>query len=220
MSETTETKPALVKNERTNWLRTLCASGLRACTNPEIAEPFSAILGGHRYIGATQGFGITLMLAQQDEDAPVFVPAEEQIGKLLECRWRPAVYRDFFSWLVARRWCGACGGVGFQSMPHLAAFGESGSGPYFDNWTRCDCTSSAVAAGVRLDKRRVLEHIGILGAPNQIVELAGSEDGMQLGIRGPRNTVNPAARDWIVTVMGLSNGDASDVFPMPEVLVG
>lgn len=66
--------------QRTNWLRTLCATGLTAFTHRHIAEPFSAIIGGHRYVGATQGIGITLMLAQQDEDARLFAVPLDACG--------------------------------------------------------------------------------------------------------------------------------------------
>src|SRR4051812_38134173 len=96
-------------------------------------------------ICATNGHALTLLRAQDDEDAPPFAPAGEAVALLAAAEWRPVPIADLGAWAMRYgRRCTACGGLGFQKLLGYAAFGPEGEGPEHDVWQKCQCDNPGI----------------------------------------------------------------------------
>lgn len=200
----------LVSNERTEWLQSLCSSW-----TPAIAEPFTATLGAVKMIGATNGHGMTLLRAQDDEDAPPFGRAHESLDLLDGAEWRAIQISDLETWAMRyRARCLACGGAGFQKMVGYAAFGPEGEGPEHDVWQKCECDNPGIIEGVPINKRLLLRYFAVLSAPT--VEIAKAPTASMFAVRAP-SSLGGGAPDWMVLIMGVKTETGIENFdPFPE----
>lgn len=196
-----------VKSERMGWLKTLCSD-----CRPQIDRPFGATHEGVRYIGATEGHAMVLLRALDDEKAPPFDGAQTVLAGLSDALWLPELFEDVVRWAMAYdRRCDACGGIGFYPEPDLAAFDSDGGGPVTNLWKKCPCQNIGVRAGVKVNRRLVLEYLS--GLDTGEVAVAGI-GGKMLALRSP---------DWLVVVMGVSDDPAPSLerqspSPAPQVL--
>lgn len=201
-----EQKIEVVRNERTDWLRTL-ADGWRT----EIPPVFAVTLDGYRWIGSTNGLAMTLLRAEDGEDAhaPVFAPADALAEQSRVLDWRP-LPAGFDAWVLRYdRRCGNCGGLGFVALLGYAAFDKNGNGPRHNLWAKCVCDRPGKLLGVPLNRKLLMEFLG----PLTVTEAAGK--GSMVALRGI---------DCLVIAMGLATkpgeppaaGGEWDEFPAPD----
>lgn len=192
--------PKSLSEQRLAWLRTLLMDRMHAIVKgvEPLSELFTLEVGGPKFIGATNGHGLTLLRCLPGEDAPPFaLESAPLLAQIAAAQWISLPLLDVWKWAMqADLRCKACNGMGFVLAPDLTAFDEQGCGPVFNLWQRCDCQRKGVAYGVVLDKRIVLEFLGPLDAHdnNHEVDFAADPEHRQILLRTP---------DWIVIVKGL-----------------
>lgn len=194
-----EPKNDLVSNERMDWLRTLCDDW-----SSEIGAPFELEHDGVRYIGAISRSALVLLRAEEGETTTRrFAPAKEHALKLLDgIPPRSVDLLHLWLWLAALDTrCPGCGGVGFLSEPGLVAFDVDGNGPVQNLWERCTCQNPGFLFGVPIDRRLLIEKLGILTTHDGRVEVIPNIERRAVGVRS--SSSSGTAADWIIILMGV-----------------